>query len=140
MQIGVLVLGQPSQVLTVTSYHEEIAETTIIASEDQLLTIWTPRRRGHSAELQLDPLDLFIAVDIDDDDIVPWSPFGREGQVLPVRGPVRLRVDEAVRLVVAAHPRLEDTALHLSGDAVCQVQVDEVEVLLAEVRDPRPVR
>ena len=60
-------------------------------------------------------------------------------RILPVGRPVGLRVDEPVGLVVAADAGLEDPALHLAGLAVGQVQVDEVEVLLAEVRHLRPV-
>ena len=65
--------------------------------------------------------------------------LGREGQILAVGRPVGLRVDEPIGLVVAADAGLEDPALDLAGDAVGQVQVDEVEVLLAEVGHLRAV-
>src|SRR4029453_345314 len=66
--------------------------------------------------------------------------LGGERQELAIRRPVGLRVDKAVRLVVAADPRLQDTPLRLARGSVSQIEINEVEVLLAEVRDLGPVR
>ena len=82
---------------------------------------------------------MLVACDVDDDDVVPGAALGRKGEILAVRRPVCLGIDEPVGLVVAADARFEDTALDLAGDTVGEVEIDRVEILLAEVRHPRAV-
>ena len=72
---------------------------------------------------------------VHDDDVVLAAVLGRERQELPVGGEARRGGDEAERFVVAAERRLEQPALGLAGVGVREPEVQEVEVLLAEIRD-----
>ena len=140
VEVGVLVLRELPQPAPVAIDDVEIAEAALVPGEDELLAVGAPGGSGDAAQLELDALHFLVAVHVHDEDVVPGTSLRREGEILPVRRPVRLRVDEPVRLVVAADAGLEDPPVDLAGDAVGEVQVHRVEILLAEVRDPRPVR
>ena len=139
VEVGVLVLRELPQPAPVAIDDVEIAEPALVPGEDELLAVGAPGRGGDAAQLELDALHFLVAVHVHDEDVVPGTSLRREGEILPVGRPVRLRVDEPVGLVVAADAGLEDPPLDLAGDAVGEVQVDRVEILLAEVRDLRPV-
>src|SRR5215207_8975857 len=102
MEVGVFILGQTTESAAVSFDGEQIAQPAIVAGEDELLAIGTPGRSGDAAQLQLDALDLLVAGHVDDDNDVAGSALGCEGEKLPVGGPVGLRVDETIGLVVAA--------------------------------------
>src|SRR4051812_19438198 len=135
MKIGVLVLGQPAETAPVPVDREQVAQSAIISGEDELLAIRAPRWGGDTAQLRLNPLDLLVPLYIDNDDVVPRPTLSCKREVLAVGRPVGLGVDEPVGLVIAADPGLEDPALHLAGDAIGQIKINEIEVLLAEVGD-----
>ena len=139
VEIAELVLGEPMEPAAVAVHHEEVAEAALVPGKHEPLAVRAPRGRGDAAQGDLDPIDDLVAIHVHDQDLVPGAALRREGQELSIRRPVRLAVDEAVGLVVAADARLEDPALDLAGDAVGEVHVHRVEVLLAEVHHPRPV-
>src|SRR5256885_6529719 len=107
-------------------FFNDTATTEIytLSLHDALPIFGTPGRGGDSAQLELDPLHLFVPVDVDNSDVVLGTALGREGEVLPIGRPVGLRIDEAIRLVVAADPGFEEPALHLARNTIGQVEVD----------------
>ena len=140
VQLRRLVVGEPPEILPVGVDHVEIGKTALEPAEDDLLPVRTPRGRARPGERQADRAHLLVPVDIDNHDVVLAGALRRDGQELPVRRPARGGVDEAEGLVVAAERRLEKPADDLTGVAIGQIQVDEVEVFLAQIGDSRPVR
>ena len=140
VEVPVLVGRQPPQVGAVPVDRVQVADPAVVAGEDQLLAVRAPGGRGDSAQLEPDTAHLLVPGDVHDDDLVARPSLGREREELAVGRPVGLRVDEPVGLVAAADAGLEDPPLHRAGCAVRQVQIDEVEVPLAEVGHLRAVR
>src|SRR5687768_16951954 len=134
MELGVLVIGEPPEVSPVTVHDEEVRQAADVAGEDQLRAVRAPRGRGDAVELGPDAADLAVPLDVEDEDLVLAPALAGDGDEAPVGREARRGVDEPERLVVAAERGLEEAALALAGHAVSQIEIDEVEVRLAEVR------
>src|SRR6266702_8434746 len=140
LEVGVLVVGQPTQIRAVRVDDEQIGQPAVVAGEHELLAVGRPGGCGEPVQGDSDAPHLAVPLDVEDHEVVPVLVFRRDGEVAAVRRKGAGRVNEAQALEVAVERGFDQAPFDAPRLRVGEVQIHEERVALAEVGDVPPVR
>src|SRR6185312_1101383 len=98
MEIGVLVIREPTQPRSIAINDEEIGQSAVESREHELLAVGRPARRLQSAQLHPDAAILLAALHIENHEVVALVVLRRDGEEAPIRRERSRRIDEAQAL------------------------------------------